>query len=389
MMEHHPRGDAVEKTRVVALSAPGGFSGLPDAVLREFADHCRIVSVIDGLWTPRSARGWIALCTFRARRKHWGRFYYARLGRYIKRPATLLARIRRCEREIARLECPYDLIYQFGALFGVLRRPRNVPIVIQIDFTTRLAERYYPDWAPQSHEEAEAWNVIEGSIYREADLILVTTDLVSDSLVYDYGVIKDRIAVVGMGAHVEMLLEDFAKSMNRVLLFAGHDFDRHGGQVAVQIYQGIRQHLPDVVLKALTNRSVSATGAENVGIVSRPRLTGILREASVLLMPGSVGGYQTVTEAMAAKCLCIVAESNPHMRGLIKHGETGLTFSPARPAEVIQQIVEYLRHPDRLRVIGENARQHVLKNCLWSQVVARIWKEMDRRFSLSTDKFSA
>ena len=101
----------------------------------------------------------------------------------------------------------------------------------------------------------------------------------------------------------------------------------------------------------------------------------------VLLLPGCVGGFQAVTEAMSAKCLCVVAEENPHMRGLIKHGETGLTFPLARPTETVNQIVECLQEPNRLHAIGENARRHVLQHCLWPQVVSRMWREVENQFA--------
>jgi glycosyltransferase involved in cell wall biosynthesis len=377
------RSTAEGNLRLLALSSPGGFSGLPDAVLRELSRYCKIPVVIDGLRMPTVIRALTALRTFHPTRQAWSRRYYAALGRYDKYPKNLLRRIRYCEREMAKFKVSYDLIYQFGALFGVLKRPTDAPLVLHIDFTTRLAEEYYRRWLPGSRSETEAWYELEGAIYRAADLILTTTGLVADSVVQHYGADPGKVAVIGMGAHIETLSEDFSKPWRRVLLFAGHDFDRHGGELAVRIFQGVRKHFPDAVLKVLTNRPVCALGVENVGIVSRARLDEFLRGAAVLLMPGYVGGYQTVTEAMAAKCLCVVADDNPHLSGLIPDGKHGLVVARLRPDAAVEQIVGLLKDPDRLRAIGENARRFVIGDCSWPRVVCTIWKQIQTRFPLA------
>ncbi|MBZ5515143.1 MAG: glycosyltransferase family 4 protein [Acidobacteriia bacterium] len=384
----YPRGTTAApkrtgRLRVAALSSPGGFSGLPDAVLRELGKYCEIVAVIDGLRIPLWVRLLTAARTFRPRRKDWARRYYSARGRYVKAIRSLLQRISRCERELASLQGSYDLIFQFGALFGALKRPDRCPLVMQIDFTTRLAEEYFPGWLPSSPSETLDWNNLEGELYRNADLILVTNSLVQESVVSHYGASAEKVAVVGMGAHIELLSEDFSKPQTRVLVFAGHDFDRHGGGVALEIFQGVRRHFSDASFKLLTNRMVSAPGVENLGIIPHPRFAETLREASVALMPAHVGGYQTITEAMAAKCLCVVASGNPHLHGLIRNGETGLTFPFTEPDTAVGQIVEYLREPSRLLAIGQQAREHVLRECTWPSVVARVWDELQRRFNLA------
>ena len=371
------------KLRVAALSSPGGFSGLPDAVLRELGEYCEIVAVIDGLRTPLWVRLLTAARTFRPGRKDWARDYYSALGRYVKRPQSLLQRIRRCERELAGLHGSYDLIYQFGALFGALKRRAGCPLVMQIDFTTRLAERYFPGWLPPSREDTQAWNTLEGEMYRSADLILVTTEVVRESVIGHYGTSPEKLAVVGMGAHIEALAEDFTKRQTRVVVFAGHDFDRHGGGVALEIFQGVRRLVPDATLKVLSNRTVNAPGVENLGVIPRPQFAEILTEASVAVMPAHVGGYQTVTVAMAAKCLCVVASGNPHIHGLIRDGDTGLIFPYGQANAAVGQIVEYLRDPCRLLSVGERAREHVLRECTWPSVVAKVWAEIRARFYLA------
>jgi glycosyltransferase involved in cell wall biosynthesis len=367
------------QTRLIALScSPGGFSGLPDAVLAHLGRHCEIVSVIDGLRTPALVRLSIAARTIRPRRTEWGRQYYAAQGRYSKTPSTLRARIRRCERELAVRQGTYDLVYQFGALFGALERPTKAPLVLHIDFTTRLAEKYYPAWLPGSQAATEEWNQIEGNIYRSADLIVVPTRLVAASLSEHYSVSAAKIAVVGMGAHIDDLTGDFSKPQNRVLVFAGPDFERHGGPIALEIFARVRRYLPDATLTTATNQSVDAPGVRNLGIVPRTSLHDILKNAAVVLVPGSVGGFQTVTEAMAAKCLCVVREDNPHMAGLIDNDVTGLRIAPTRLGETVQALVGYLDHRARLAELGKRARRHVVEECSWPRVVGRVWEGIEK-----------
>jgi glycosyltransferase involved in cell wall biosynthesis len=368
------------KARLVALSSPGGFSGLCDAVLGELHQYCEVVSVIDGLRVPLLQRLSMALRTMGPARSSWGRRYYAALGRFTKKPSSLRARIKRCERELARLRRSYDLIYQFGALFGALERPTDAPLVLHVDFTTRLAEKYYPAWLPGSVSEIEEWNRIEGEIYRSANLILAPTDLVVSSLSDDYAVNQARIALVRTGAHVGDLAEDFPKPENALLVFAAPDFERHGGAVALRIFEGVRRLRPDVTLTTVTNRCVNGPAIHNLGIVPRSHLHNLLRQAMVLLVPGPVGGYQTVTEGMAAKCLCVVARNNPHMYDLVRNQQTGLRIDPADPAQAGYALAGYLGSPDRIRAIGLSARHYVLQDLKWSRTVEDAWREIEARF---------
>jgi glycosyltransferase involved in cell wall biosynthesis len=374
-------GSRQQKAKLLAISAPGEFSGLPDTVLRHLKAYAEIVSVIDGLRVPRRDRLGIAAQTFRPSRRDWGRRYYARLGGYYKRPSTLLYRIRYCERRVRRVSARYDLIYQFGALFGAIKRPTSAPLILHIDFTTRLAERYYPGWLPGSEAAISEWNGIESKIYNSADLIAAPTEIVAASLAGHYGVHPSKIVVVGMGAHLEGLAADFVKPYSRTFVFAGHDFERHGGETALRLFQAVHGRMPDVTMIAATNRQIQAAGVQSVGIVSRERLHQVLRGAAVLLMPGPVGGYQTVTEAMAAKCLCLVSDDNPHIAGLIRSGETGLTMAPSRLAQGVQSLLHCVERPEQLAKIGEQARQHVLRECCWLRVVAAIWHEIEKRFA--------
>lgn len=376
--------------RVAVLSSPEGFSGLCDAVLRELGKYSEIVSVIDGSKIPLWVRLLAAARTIRPRRQDWRRQYYFALGRHLKAPRSLLQRINRCERELAKVQGSYDLIYQFGALWGALERPDRSPLVMQIDFTTRLAEQYFPAWLPSSPSDTQEWYSIEGEIYRNADLILVANRLVQESVVSHYGASAGKVAVVGLGAHIELLAEDFIKPQTHDLVFAGIDFDRHGGDVALKIFQGVRRQIPDASLKLLTDRTVNAPGIENLSVIphagsiaSHTLVVETLRKASVALMPAHVGGYQTTTEAMAAKCLCVVASGNPHLDELVRNGETGLTFPFNEPESVVSQIVEIMRDPFRQMAMGQRAREHVLRECTWPSVVAKAWNEMRRRFNLT------
>jgi glycosyltransferase involved in cell wall biosynthesis len=372
--------DMQSKPRLLALSSPGAFSGLPDAVLGQLRRYSEIVSVVDGLRVPLLTRLSLAVSTVRPARADWGRQYYARLGSYYKRPSSLLYRIGYCERRLRGARTRYDLIYQFGALFGALDRPPDAPLALHIDFTTRLAEEHYPGWLPASKSETEEWNEIERKIYGSADLIFVPTELVAASLHEHYSVQKEKVAVVGMGAHIDDLAEDFTKFQGRTLVFAGADFVRHGGALALQVFEAVRERLTDTILIMVTDRHVDAPGVQNVGIVPRPRLHQILKDASVLLMPGPVGGYQTVTEAMAAKCLCLVSANNPHMSGLIRGGENGMKMDAPTLKQSVESLIRYLNCPGELAGVGELARQHVIRECTWPRVVARVWEEIELRF---------
>lgn len=371
--------------RLVALTGPPGyFSGLNDAVLEQLSAKYNIVKTIDGVHIPRISRIWMLTTTVRLSRPAWFRTFYEKLGRHMKKPETLRKRIRYCENRLGRIPSPYDLIFQFGALYGVLKRP-DVPLVIMADFTTRLAERFYPEWLPTTAKETQEWYAIEEQLYRGADLVVVATERVRESMIEDYGVSPENVATVGMGVHVYQRLNS-EKHPSHLMLFAGMEFERHGGTEALRIFSALRARLPDARLSMLTNISnIPSDSVENLGVVSRARLGQLLNEAAVLIMPGRVGGYQTVTEAMWAKCVCVVAEDNPHMTDLLRDCVV-LGHRASDLERTVQSVLDKLRTPVAFSSFGNAAQKYVERHCLWSQVVGRIDAEMRKRFNFDASR---
>lgn len=117
---------------------------------------------------------------------------------------------------------------------------------------------------------------------------------------------------------------------------------------------GTKEALP---VKVLGNTPGLSKAAKDVN-----ELVSAYQESIIFLNTSLISPIPSVVlEAMS--CGNIVISTNTCMLPeIIKHGENGLLFSPDKPQEARQLILEVLKNPDKYRYLGENARKTILKD---------------------------
>jgi glycogen(starch) synthase len=70
--------------------------------------------------------------------------------------------------------------------------------------------------------------------------------------------------------------------------------------------------------------------------------------------------------------LAVVASSIGGALDIIRHGETGLLFTPKDIGSLVNCIVLLLKQPDLRCQIGSNAAKEIQKNWLWSNIVDKL-----------------
>jgi len=362
--------------KIIGVTFVEGFSGINDYIFNNLKIF-RVPLIVDAFYIPFWVKFLALAKSFSFNRLLWGKSYYKILGGYTKRPDTFMLRTRHCTMKLKAHIGKVNLVFQVSALFLASEDKLTVPYVIYIDFTSKMAERWYPAWVPfRCEEERLRWHQLETMVYQVADKILVFNELVGESLRIDYGIYPKKISVVGSGVNLDDL-SDFDKNYkNKVILFVGRDFERHGGGYSLEDFDLIQQKISNSTLY-IVGSSLKCKNPKviTLGNLEKQDLDKLYRKASVLLMPASVGGLQTILEAMARKCVVVANPENPHLQGLINDGENGFWVSPYNKEMMIEKLIEILSNSDFCREVGREAFSSIKNNFTWPEVVKRMEKE--------------
>lgn len=128
----------------------------------------------------------------------------------------------------------FDLIFAPGQSDVVAGINTSVPIVRYSDCTAGLMVDYY--WVGWSKKALSEADYIEREAIRKASINLLSSKWAADSVINDYGAAKENVFVIPFGANIDddRVVKASPFEGGRLnLLFSGVDWERKGGQIAV------------------------------------------------------------------------------------------------------------------------------------------------------------
>ena len=150
----------------------------------------------------------------------------------------------------------YDVIFSPGSLpFVYLQTDK--PMVFWTDATFDAMVGFYPGWDKLSALCLKYGNSAEQTAIDKSSLVLYASDWARASAIDRYGANPDKIKQVPFGANMEAVptLEEVRRAIHRRqqvksvnLLFVGIDWERKGGDLAVETVVKLREKGVDAVL---------------------------------------------------------------------------------------------------------------------------------------------
>ena len=271
----------------------------------------------------------------------------------------------------------YDIIFQTQCKFSITENPYSRPYYIYTDLTQKMTDRLWDNWALKSDpQETMNWYRKETEAFQRADKIFAFNSCCKKSLVDDYHIPDEKIVVVGSGVNREKraaMNSNHKFDSEPVLFFLCTEFDRQGGGAVVDGYKILKQQLPGVKLIIGGNcRKNIPEQVEYHNNPTRDEVEKLFQRATIFLMPGTLGGLQSVLEAMSNKCVCIVGDSNVLLSEVILNDKTGMTIQTNNSQQLAEKVIELYRNEALLKKIASQAYQFVMQNCTWDHVVQRM-----------------
>ena len=283
-----------------------------------------------------------------------------------------------------------DLVYfhtQTGAS-AMLELPRDVPAVVSIDLTWKLAFResryvetpfFHPIYA------------LEQRIFERSDLIVSFSDWAAASVVDDYGIPAEKVVVVRNGV---TLPDGRASGARRGdangaanghalhhangngngngnghghgtdgplrLGFIGNEFARKGGDLLLRVHQ--ERFAEEAHLTLVTGGALPQTGLRNVDVRTKvpweELMTSVLPGFDLFVFPTRFDySPYAVIEAMTAG-VPVISTRVGAIPEMIEDGVSGFLLDAPRAAPLGDRMAWAIEHRAHLPAMGDRARRH-------------------------------
>lgn len=277
-----------------------------------------------------------------------------------------------------------DAVVSTGTL-PVAELASNVPLAIWADATFHSLRTTYPEFASYSGRSIDEGDRAERMAFARARLVCFASEWAAADAIAHYGVDRAKVRVVPFGANTDSPFVDEAAALAAVrerdwstlrFLFIGVDWQRKGGDTAVEVVRGLNASGTRAVLSVVGCQVPADIAAlpfvESVGFVSKrddrgaARLGTLMSQSHFLLVPTRAECFGLVFAEASAFALPSAARRVGGTTTAIRDGETGLLFDVHAGADsYIAQLRPLIADRDRYTTMSMNAYRDYRDRLNW------------------------
>jgi glycosyltransferase involved in cell wall biosynthesis len=361
---------------MLLLTKTNGFSGIAMPIFKELKKRWEIFT-IDPFKLPFLCKYFYVAKSFNINRERWRDRYHENINKYNRSPKAFLQRTKLSQKNLKKSKNGYDVIFQISSMFMPSYQQINKPYVIYLDRTLKMNEQFYPNrFSYMSNREKGELHRLHQMCFNKADRVLTFNNITSFSVINDYCIDPKKVFNIGSGVNLPEL-HKIQKVNNNLVLSVCADYDRHKGSLVIDAFKLAAKKLPKTQFLFVGRFINDLRGQiQSMPFIPYNDLIDLYKKASVMVMPSNLGGMQSITEAMACKCVCIASSKNPYNTGLIINRENGYLVTDENPQEIAELIIALMGDNDLRELIGKKAHDQILNNYTWPIVVSRIDKHL-------------
>jgi glycosyltransferase involved in cell wall biosynthesis len=249
------------------------------------------------------------------------------------------------------------------------------PIVFWADATFAGLLNFYPGYSSLSRGSVRNGLAMEAEAMRRCALAIFASRWAADSAVRAYSIDPAKVKVVPFGANLaeapppeQVWAAVEARPTDRcTLLFIGVDWERKGGDVAVEVGRLLNEAAVATELVIVGTsppaRVTLPAFARVTGFIDkstaegRAKLAGLLGSAHFLLMPSRAEAYGLAPAEANAYGVPALTSDSGGLTTVIREGANGFALPvEAGAGEYARRILELLRYRERYRALCRSAR---------------------------------
>ncbi|HNH21026.1 MAG TPA: glycosyltransferase family 4 protein [Ferruginibacter sp.] len=272
-----------------------------------------------------------------------------------------------------------DLLFVPSAPQLVAYADIGVPMVYLTDATFFQLQGYYPLFSDIARYNIEQGVAMDRLAFEKATHVILASDWAKRSAVLDYGIPETKISVVPFGANLDRIPTEteIKKDKNEVcrLLFLGVEWERKGGQIALDTFYQLKRNgfpVQFTIIGCVPPVPVTDPDIEVIPFINRHnneeagRLYQIFRQTDFLLLPTRAECAGIVfCEASAFGVPSITTDTGGVSTNVI-NGVNGFALAPEAGAEAYAQKIRECFSDDAVyRQLSKSSRRKFEEDLNW------------------------
>ena len=280
----------------------------------------------------------------------------------------------------------YDAIVALHASTVVPELDIRCPVIYVTDATAALLNSYYPKRQELSVRYAKLLQDCEQATISRADAVSVPTQWAADSVLQDYNAAPDRVHIIEWGGNLDNLPDLTDKPHQREdksvkFLFVGLDWERKGGDIAVEMVELLQAAGLDAsltVVGAQIPRKHRSPHVRSVGMLNRAnpeeseQLDQLFQSADFYIHPARAECYGHVLCEALGFGVPVIATETGGISQCVLNGKTGMLLpAGSLPEDYAASVRELLEDKAVLEEMQTNAVLDFRERLTWDRWASR------------------
>ena len=259
----------------------------------------------------------------------------------------------------------------------------NKPIIYLNDATFHQLLNYYGGMSGFGWLSKKTTVFLEKLALQKSNELVFSSEWAAQHAVDFYKIPKEKVHVIKFGSNAQapdrIVEKEYSDEIT--FLFLGVEWERKGGQIALDAIKILRQRNYPVKLQVVgCIPPVAETEAMNVipflnknNPEEAEQIFNFLKHSHFMFMPTRADCTPISFCEAASYGLPVISTDTGGVAAVVESGETGILLPMEASATLYANQIELLlQHPERIRTLSQNAREKYEKELNWS-----VWgKEM-------------
>jgi glycosyltransferase involved in cell wall biosynthesis len=275
---------------------------------------------------------------------------------------------------------PVDVLFVPASSQLIAYIKTDIPIIYMTDATFQQLQGYYPSFSNLAGYNIRQGIELDKKAFQKAAHCMLSSDWNKNSAINDYGIEEAKISVVPLGPNLDLVPAANEITITPVsaprLLFLGVEWDRKGGDIALDAFRilrskGIKAQL--LIIGCVPPHDLSKE--EDITVIpfldknkeqDFQQLHKIFLETTILLLPTRAECAGVVFSEASAYGIPSVTTDTGGVYTYVRNGENGFTLPlNAGPEQYAVQIEQVISNPVLLEALRKSSRKYFEASLSW------------------------